>query len=105
VSVILPATGESVATDVDSDDVEHPVSKIELGAAGVSDGYVSATNPMPVDTPDDGITLLSRIGTTLDLLLIEQRGTNQLLARLCGEAGADVDGIEPGESLFADEVN
>lgn len=62
-----PGSGATVATD-DIDGKHHQRVKLVLGSDGVSEGDVSAANPMPVAAPraEDLMVMLSRIVKLLE---------------------------------------
>lgn len=68
--------GDVIATD-DIDGVKYQRAKITIGADGVNDGDVSASNPMPVQIGANTL-LASLIQTLID----EQRISNNLLRKI-----------------------
>lgn len=66
-NVVLPGAGESVATD-DIGGVQFQRVKMALGANGVNDGDVSASNPMPVLGTGELVEVLEAIRMSLHSL-------------------------------------
>jgi hypothetical protein len=64
--------GDTIAAD-DISGIKYPRQKITIGADGVNDGDVSASNPMPVTTSIDagaGRELLAATEAVLEQLLL-----------------------------------
>jgi hypothetical protein len=90
--VILPGTGESIAADIIGS-VFYQRVKLTIGADGVNNGDISASNPIPVkapnisvSTPISGVITIATAGTAVqgtDIAL----GNGVFIKALSGNTG------------------
>lgn len=86
---ITAGAGTSIATD-DVGGVQHQRVKVTLGADGVSDGDVSAANPMPVMGVGELVETLEALRTAMQALT---RSIGQTYPDVAGRMRVAIDAI------------
>lgn len=86
---ITPGAGATIATD-DIGGAQHQLIKVVLGADGVSNGPLSASNPMPVIGYGELVEVLEAMRTTLHSI---SRNIGQAYPDAAGRLRVAVDSI------------
>lgn len=92
---ITPGAGATIATD-DIGGAQHQLIKVVLGADGVSNGPLSASNPMPVIGYGELVEVLEAMRTTLHSI---SRNIGQAYPDAAGRLRVAIDSISAAQTL------
>lgn len=92
---ITPGAGATIATD-DIGGAQHQLIKVVLGADGVSNGPLSASNPMPVIGYGELVEVLEAMRMTLQSI---SRNIGQAYPDAAGRLRVAIDSISAAQTL------